>query len=339
MKKPRKTLLTRFNYSLPKKLISQSPTKPRDHARLLILDKKSGAIEHKKFFNITDYLEPGDVLVLNNSKVIPARLIGQKETGGKVEIFLLQKEAPQTWQALIKGNLKEGQKVLFNKEIKAKVINKQDEKTWLVKFNCSDKKLFKVGNTPLPPYIKEESKSSDYQTVYAKSAGSVAAPTAGLHFTHGLLNKLKKKGIKIEYITLHVGLGTFWPVKSKYLEDHKMHAELAKIDQKTAKVLNKAKKTGNRIVAVGTTSVRTLEALSSSEGLIKPISKWVNIFIYPGYKFKFVDSIITNFHLPQTTLLVLVCAFATEKHTRKTYQEAIKKKYQFYSFGDAMLIK
>jgi len=398
MKKLKKIPLSRFDYNLPSELISQEPIKPRDHARLLILDKKSGKLEHKKFYDIIDYLSPGDVLVLNNSKVIPARLLGKKETGGKVEVFLLQKQSPKHWQCLIGGKIKPGQKVLFKnniiatpssvipdvaerrsgiQDVIATPIKKLDEQSWLVKFNCSDKKIFSVGETPLPPYIKKKSKDDDYQTVYAKPSGSVAAPTAGLHFTKKLIEKLKKKGIKIEYITLHVGLGTFAPVKSDYIEDHKIHSELAILDKSTASRLNKAKQKGSKIFAVGTTSVRTLEAFtchprldlgskasskipSSQGGINPPLPKgrlegfaedypnspqlipqtaWVDIFIYPGYSYKFVDGIITNFHLPKSTLLMLISAFASEAQIKSAYQEAIKQKYKFFSFGDAMLIK
>lgn len=345
MKKLKKIPLKKFDYELPKNLIGQKPIKPRDSARLLILDKKSGKIEHKKFFNFVDYLNAGDVLVLNSSKVIPARLIGRKTTvlanqlGGQIEIFLLHKYNANYWQALIGGKIKIGQEILFSKNIKAKIIKKHDDKSWLVKFNASDKKIFSIGQVPLPPYIKEKSKMDDYQTVYAQSPGSVAAPTAGLHFTKKLLNHLNKKGVKIEYITLHVGLGTFMPVKSEYIQDHKMHSEFTILNKKTAEIINQAKKSGHKIIAVGTTSLRALEACTDNRGFIKPQSGWVNIFIYPGYKFKIIDSLITNFHLPKSTLLILVSALADEKFIKKSYQEAIKKKYKFFSFGDAMFIK
>lgn len=340
MKEQRKISLNRFDYFLPKELISQKPIKPRDHARLLILAKNSKAIEHKKFYDITDYLNPGDVLVLNDSKVIPARLIGHKETEGKVEIFLLQKKSPKNWECLIGGKIKPGQKIKFNNNnIIAEVVKKTTDQSWLVKFNTSDKKIFAIGDTPLPPYIKEKSKLEDYQTVYARSSGSVAAPTAGLHFTSALLTKIKKKGVKVEYITLHIGLDTFSPVKESNIVKHKIHSEYAILNKATANRLNKAKKSGNRVIAIGTTSVRTLEAFSKKEGEVKAQSKWVNIYIYPGYQFKFIDSMITNFHLPKSTLLMLIAAFASEKLIKKSYQEAIKKKYRFYSFGDAMLIK
>jgi len=375
MKKLNKTLLQKFDYKLPKDLIAQVPTKPRDAARLLILDKKTNHIDHKYFFDLGDYLNPGDVLVLNNSKVIPARLLGYKSTGGKIEIFLLNKKFPSLpslpagrqgggqvdvadnfgqplfnlplergennniWQVLIKGKVKINQEIIFSQNIKATIIKKHDDQSWLVKFNSSDKKIFSIGHTPLPPYIKKSAKMSDYQTIYAQSFGSVAAPTAGLHFTKKLLKELKKKGVKIEYITLHVGLGTFLPVKTKYIEDHKIHSELAILNPQTAKIINQAKQSGHQIIAVGTTSARTLEAFSNHQKLLKPQSKWVNIFIYPGYKFKIIDGLITNFHLPKSTLLMLVSALAGEKNIKKAYQIAIAQKYKFFSFGDAMLIK
>lgn len=339
MKELKKIPLNNFDYKLPENLISQKPIKPRDSARLLILDKKTKQLEHKIFRDIIDYIKPGDVLVLNNSKVIPARLIGYKETGGKIEIFLLKKHNTNYWQVLIGGKVNINQEIIFSKNIKSKIINKYDDKSWLVKFNCPDKKLFSIGQVPLPPYIKQKAKIDDYQTIFAKSAGSVAAPTAGLHFTKKLLTKLKNKGIKIEYITLHVGLGTFLPVKSQYIEDHKIHTEFAILSEKTAKTINNAKKSGHKIIAVGTTSLRTLEAFTNHQGVISAQEKWVDIYIYPGYKFKIIDSLITNFHLPKSTLLILVSTLAGEKLIKKAYSEAIKQKYKFFSFGDAMLIK
>jgi len=332
-------LVKEFDYYLPKNLIAQEPSKPRDHARLLILNRKDKTILHKKFYELTDHLKSGDVLVLNNSKVIPARLIGKKESGGKIEVFLLQKDG-KVWQALIRGKIQVDQKIVFNKNIIGRVIRKDSEDnnipTYQIKFNSSDKKIFSIGQTPTPPYI---TKAGEYQTVYAKPEGSVAAPTAGLHFTNRLLSKLKKRGVKIEYITLHVGMGTFAPVKVNKIENHKIHSELAIIDSATAQRLGRAKKNNKRIVAVGTTTVRTLEAFVTSNGKIKAQKKWVDIFIYPGYKFKFVDAIITNFHLPKSTLLMLVSAFATKSLTKKAYREAIVKKYKFYSFGDGMFIE
>ncbi|MFA5029842.1 MAG: tRNA preQ1(34) S-adenosylmethionine ribosyltransferase-isomerase QueA [Patescibacteria group bacterium] len=362
--------LSLFDYYLPKNLISQQPIKPRDSARLLILDRKNKTTAHRHFFDLFDYLEPGDALVLNNSKVIPARLLGHRETGGRIEIFLLKKELSSflrggqeetgkatgykinfktqlnldrgkreaaLWQCLIGGKAKVGDKIYFAKNIIGQIVKKSAGQN-LIRFDVSDKKLFSIGQTPLPPYIKKTARLADYQTIYAKAAGSVAAPTAGLHFTKSLLKKLKQKGIKIYYLTLHVGLGTFQPVKTKYINDHKIHSEFASLDEKTARELNQIKRSGKKIIAVGTTTVRTLEAASDQRGLLKPQSRWVNIFIYPGYKFKFVDKLITNFHLPKSTLIMLVSAFAGEKLVKSTYREAIDKKYRFFSFGDAMLI-
>ncbi|MEI6288433.1 MAG: tRNA preQ1(34) S-adenosylmethionine ribosyltransferase-isomerase QueA [bacterium] len=327
-----------FNYHLPTELIAQKPANPRDRARLMVVNKKSDKIDHEYFYQIIDRLNSGDVLVLNDSKVIPARLIGKKETGGKMEIFLLKKDKTKSnWEVLIKGKIKIGQKIFFKAGIESEVLS-QNEKTWLVKFNISDKKLLSIGQTPLPPYIKANSKLSDYQTVYAKHSGSVAAPTAGLHFTPQLLKKIKQKGVRIEYVTLHVGLGTFLPVKTKYIQEHKMHSELAIISPQTAKSINLAKKNGHKIIACGTTAVRTLEAMSDNKGNLKSGQRWLDIFIYPGYKFNLVDGIITNFHLPQSTLLMLVSAFAGSAKIKKAYARAIKNKYHFYSFGDAMLL-
>jgi S-adenosylmethionine:tRNA ribosyltransferase-isomerase len=339
MTKPKKTKLpiSQFDFFLPPKLISQQPTKPRDAARLLILDRKNNSLRHSYFFNLAQYLKAGDVLVLNNSRVIPARLIGHKNTGGKIEIFLLNKTGDY-WHCLIGGAARIGEKIQLTKNIFGKLIKKSAAEN-LVKFNCSDKKLFLLGQTPTPPYIKTKTKRRDYQTVYAQTPGSVAAPTAGLHFTKRLLNQLKNNGVQIEYLTLHVGLGTFQPIKTNDILKHQIHSEWAELDAATAKRLNQAKRSGQRIIAVGTTTVRTLEALSNSRGIIKPQNRWIDIFIYPGYKFKFVDAIITNFHLPKSTLIVLVCAFADQDKIFKAYRQAIKKKYRFYSFGDAMLIK
>ena len=244
-----------------------------------------------------------------------------------------------TWQVLVGGKVNPGQEIILPKNIRAKIIKKYDDKSWLVKFNCQDKKLFSIGQVPLPPYIKKKAKMADYQTIYAQPLGSVAAPTAGLHFTKKLINQLKKKGVKIEYITLHVGLGTFMPVKAKYIQDHKIHSELAILNNKTANTINKSKKSGHKIIAVGTTSLRTLEALADNNERLQPQSKWVDIFIYPSYRFKIVNSLITNFHLPKSTLLMLVSALAGEKLIKKAYQIAIKKRYKFFSFGDAMFIK
>ncbi len=343
------TQLSSYAYELPKNLIAQKPTSPRDHARLLHLNRETGAISHQHFFDLPKILRAGDVLVFNNSKVIPARLHGKKETGGAIEIFLLAKTKPPLsisggkfagnfWQCLIGGKVKPQQIITLNKRIQATIINKLDEKTWAVEFNASDEQVFKLGETPLPPYIKTRSKLADYQTVFAKELGSVAAPTAGLHFNQKLLNQLKKKGIKIEFVTLHVGLGTFLSVETEDILQHKMHSELAEIDSATVKRLNAAKKSGQRIIAVGTTAARTLESFATTTGQLKAQRKYTDIFIYPGYHFKFVDSLITNFHLPKSSLLMLVSALAGKENIDRAYAEAIKKKYKFFSFGDGMLI-
>ncbi len=373
--------LNDFNYHLPKNLIAQNPVKPRDRSRLLVLDKKSGKIEHKHFYDILDYFEKGDVLVLNNSKVFPARLIGKKAgTGGRIEVFLLKHremrvnhrrdeamprlynvdngkhhdDIPQ-WQCLLGGRgSKEGLEIEFAKGLKCEVIKNNNDGTWEVSFNMPRKKMMelveKIGRMPLPPYVKRDggrrtADNRNYQTIYAdeKKVGSVAAPTAGFHFTRELIKKLKNKGARFEYITLHVGLGTFAPVKVDDITKHKMHAETVEIKKSVAQRIIKAKKEGRRIIAVGTTSVRALEGcLSDQVGKdlkqVKSQKSKIKNFIYPGYKFKIIDAMITNFHLPKSTLLMLVSAFAGKKNIDKAYKEAVKKKYRFYSYGDAMFI-
>lgn len=351
--------LSDFDYNLPKNLIAKVPSKPRDHSRLLILDKKTGEIEHKKFFNIIDYFNKGDVLVMNNSKVFPARLNGgKKDTGGRVEIFLHKKIDNKEWECIVGGrNIKIGLIVIFSKKLECKIIKNNEDGTWLISFSKAEKEMMKIvekiGEVPLPPYIKKQraldksnigNDKSNYQTVYAdcKKTGSVAAPTAGLHFTKGLLNQLKKKGVIIEYVTLHVGLGTFAPVKIDNVKKHKMHSEWVEVKSGVIRKIKKAKDKGNKVVTVGTTSTRTLEALWSKKGPRpgsgRPIQEWVDIFIYPGYKFKVVDAIITNFHLPKSTLIMLVSALAGKKNIKNAYNIAAKEKYRFYSYGDAMLI-
>ncbi|MFA6227779.1 MAG: tRNA preQ1(34) S-adenosylmethionine ribosyltransferase-isomerase QueA [Patescibacteria group bacterium] len=341
--------LSDFDFYLPAGLIGQKPIKPRDAARLLILDKVAGRIKHRHFFDLPGLLRSDDVLVFNDSKVIPARLPGVKDTGGRVEVFLLKKikeskskagkQQKNVWQCLIGGKIKSGQKIVLAKNISARAISKDSDQTWLMEFNAGDRRLFALGETPLPPYIKTKAKLEDYQTVYAKEAGSVAAPTAGLHFTRKLLGQLKKGGVKIEYVTLHVGLGTFAPVKVDNLLEHKMHAERAEIDAATAKRLNRFRAEGRRIIAVGTTAARTLEAMADSSGRLRAGNRLTDIFIYPGYKFRFVNALITNFHLPKSTLLVLVSALAGRDNILSAYREAIKKKYKFFSFGDGMMIE
>jgi S-adenosylmethionine:tRNA ribosyltransferase-isomerase len=372
--------LSDFDYNLPKELIAQEPIKPRDHSRLLILNKKTGEIEHKHFYDIVDCLQTGDVLVLNNSKVFPARLIGKKkDTGGKIEFFLItppffpplirggmgRGKKEEIWECLIGGRgAKIGLVVEFDRKLIGKIVKNNGDGTWEIKFNKSGNELMKIvekiGLVPLPPYIKrkeqEKSDTTNYQTIYAdeKKIGSVAAPTAGFHFTPALMKKIKAKGVQIEYVTLHVGLGTFAPVKVDDITKHKMHSEWAEIDKKTMEHIVRAKLKGRRIIAVGTTSARTLESSNCHTELnsasrfktmrsrnkfgMTNLSGWTNIFIYPGYKFKVVDALITNFHLPKSTLLMLVTALAGKKNIDKAYQEAIKRKYRFFSYGDAMFI-
>ncbi|PIY96158.1 MAG: tRNA preQ1(34) S-adenosylmethionine ribosyltransferase-isomerase QueA [Candidatus Kerfeldbacteria bacterium CG_4_10_14_0_8_um_filter_42_10] len=341
-----------FDFPLPKKHIAQKPVSPRDRSRLLVLDRKNGKIAHHQFHEIENFLNFGDVLVLNNSKVIPARLWGKKETGGKIEVFLLNKMSIQVWEVLIGGKgRKIGLKINFPHGLKGEIIKSKQNGIWQVRFNIGGKKfqsiLNEVGEAPTPPYIKQKSNLEKYQTVYAKKEGSVAAPTAGFHFTSKLINRLKKKGIQFEFVTLHVSFGTFQPVKEENIEEHKMHPEFAEVKKEVLERLVKAKSEGRRIVAVGTTSVRVLESMArgfgqraqSAKPRAQSFSGWINLFIYPGYKFKFVDALITNFHLPKSTLLMLVSAFASRKKIIKAYETAKKKKYRFYSFGDAMFIQ
>ena len=336
-----------FDYHLPKELIAQKPARPRDHSRLLILDRAKNKIAHKHFYDLPDILTDNDVLVVNQTKVFPARLYGKKKTGGKVEVLLTQRLNPSGWQALLGGkNLKIGDIIYFNPSgWQAKIIKDIDGKSKQIRFNCSGKKLEKLievaGHTPLPPYIKTKDSriiKKDYQTIYARSSGSAAAPTAGLHFTDRIFKKLEKKGVKIFKVTLHVGLGTFQPVEVEDIKKHQIHQEWASIDKKTVDSLNKLKKAGKNIIAVGTTSARTLEAFTDQRGQLKSGSKWVDIYIYPGYKYKFIDDLITNFHLPKSSLLFMVSALAGRENILQVYKKAIAKKYRFFSFGDAMLI-
>jgi len=328
-----------FDYNLPLELIANSPVSPRDHSRLMVINKKNNTITHKLFYDIIDYLNKDDVLILNKTKVFPARIFGKKITDGKVEILLNKSINELTWEALSKPGLKINTKLEFD-GFSGEII-KRDEEIHIIKFNLEKdeliEKLQTVGMTPLPPYIHSTEEEKDirekYQTTYAIDPGSVAAPTAGFHFTTELLEKIKNKGIQIEYITLHVGLGTFAPVKTENLEDHVMHSENFYIDSETLKRLNTAKTEGKRIVAVGSTSTRVLESVANGN-----ISGSTNIFIYPPYKFKFVDAMITNFHLPKSTLMALVYAFGGESLMKKAYEEAIKNKYRFYSFGDSSMI-
>ena len=335
-----------FDYNLPEELIAQTPIKDRDKSRLLIMDRVTGEIEHKTFTDIIDYLNPGDVLVLNNTKVLPARLIGNKEdTDAVIEVLMLKDLGDDTWECLSKParRVKVGTIVRFSDELKAKCTFIGEDGIRHFKFIYDGiflEILDRLGEMPLPPYIHEKLKDKDrYQTVYAKELGSAAAPTAGLHFTKDLLNKIKEKGILIEEITLHVGLGTFRPVEVEDVNNHKMHSEFYTMSKETADILNKAKNEHRRIVSVGTTTTRTLETIMNLYGEFKETSGWTDIFIYPGYEFKAIDALITNFHLPKSTLVMLVSAFSSKENILNAYNEAVKEKYRFFSFGDAMFIK
>ncbi len=336
-----------FDYNLPEELIAQTPLKKRDASRLLVLDKKTGQVEHKHFHDIIDYLEEGDTLVLNNTKVLPARLIGEKEdTKAVIEILLLKNIEKDDWECLVKParRIKVGTIVTFgNGLLKAECIKEEGEGIRHFRHLYSGilyEILDTLGTMPLPPYIHEKLEDkSRYQTVYAKEVGSAAAPTAGLHFTKELLEKLEVKGINIAYVTLHVGLGTFRPVSVLKIEDHHMHSEYYEMSEEVAELLNKTKAKGKKIVSVGTTSTRTLETIMSRYQTFQKSSGWTDIFIYPGYKWKAVDTLITNFHLPKSTLIMLVSALAGRENVLKAYQIAVNEKYRFFSFGDAMIIK
>ena len=336
-----------FDYELPEELIAQTPIKKRDESRLMILNRKEQTIEHKVFKDIIDYLKSGDVLVRNNTKVIPARLYGKKETGANVEFLLLKNIEGDIWESIVRpGNkLHVGAKVIFGDGIlEAKILEVMPGGTRKVEFKYDgifNEILDKIGLMPLPPYIHETLKEKDrYQTVYAKYEGSAAAPTAGLHFTPELLEEIRKKGIEIANVTLHVGIGTFRPVKEDTVEAHKMHSEHFYIKQEDVDKINKAKQEGRRVIAVGTTSCRVLESIADEKtGMVKQIEDDTEIFIYPGYKFKCIDGLITNFHLPQSTLLMLVSALAGKDYIMKAYKEAVKERYRFFSFGDAMFIE
>lgn len=333
--------LSDFDYHLPKELIAKYPAQPRDSCRLMVLDRKDKTIEHRIFRDVIDYLKPGDTLVLNNTKVIPARLIGKKEkTNANIEVFLLRPIEDNIWEALIKNvrRLKKNQKIIISDDFYVEFLSKDDEKA-IVKIHSKDIKsdLEKYGHIPLPPYIEREDEEKDkdyYQTVFAEKEGSVASPTAGLHFTKELLEKIKEKGVNIAYITLHVGLGTFKPVKTEDITKHKMHEEYFTIPKETLEMIKKTKENKKSVVAVGTTVVRALETY----GKFGKTEGFTDIFIYPPYEFKIVDKLITNFHLPKSTLLMLVSAFADRDFILKAYNEAVKERYRFFSYGDAMLI-
>ena len=335
-----------FDYHLPQKLIAQTPLKNRSASRLLILDKLTGMIEHKQFIDVIDYLKPGDVLVINNTKVIPARLLGEKEdTKAVIELLLIMEKEKNIWQCMVKPfrKIKIGTVIIFGNKLRAVCIKKEEEGLALFEFFFQgdfEKVLNKLGTMPLPPYITEKlQKQNRYQTVYAEKAGSIAAPTAGLHFTAEILQKLKDKGVIVEKITLHVGIGTFRPIMVDNVIDHKMHAEFFSISDETAIILNKAKQEKRAIVGVGTTTTRALESNYKKYNKFYGESRYTDIFIYPGYRFSAIDALITNFHLPKSTLIMLVSAFANKDLIMKAYEEAVSHEYRFFSFGDAMLIK
>ena len=335
-----------FNYDLPKELIAQIPIETRDMSRLMVLDKNTGKIEHKVFHDIIDYLNEGDTLVLNDTKVIPARIFGhRKNKEESIEVLLVKDYGNDTWEVLARPGkkLKIGIEIIFSDKLKARVIDILEEGERVIKFEYDgifNELLDEIGIMPLPPYITEKLENKDrYQTVYSKIRGSAAAPTAGLHFTKGLLKKIEEKGINIAYVTLHVGIGTFRPVKVDDVLEHKMHSEYYEISENAAKVINETKKRGNKVVCVGTTSCRTLESASSEDGIVRAEKEETNIFIYPGYKFKVVTNLITNFHLPESTLIMLVSALAGKDNIMKAYSKAVKERYRFFSFGDAMYIK
>ena len=338
--------VSEFNYELPEELIAQTPIEKRDESRLMVLERKKQTIEHKVFKDIIDYLEPGDCLVRNNTKVLPARLYGKKETGAKVEFLLLNQIEGDIWESIVRpGNkLHVGTKVIFGDGLlEAEILEVMPGGTRKVEFHYKgifNEILDQIGLMPLPPYIHEELKENDrYQTVYAKYNGSAAAPTAGLHFTPELLKKIEEKGVKIANVTLHVGIGTFRPVKEENVENHEMHTEHFYIKQEDVDKINETKKQGKRVIAVGTTSCRVLETIADENGLVKETETDTSIFIYPGYQFKCLDGLITNFHLPQSTLLMLVSALAGKDYIMKAYNEAVSEKYRFFSFGDAMFIQ
>lgn len=334
-----------FWYDLPEELIAQTPLEQRDTSRLLVLNKETGEVKHQHFYDIIDYLQPGDCLVMNDSRVLPARLLGHRPTGGAVEVLLLRDLGEKKWECLCKPGRKMqvGHEVIFGDgELTATVVEVQETGNRVVEFHYDGiflEVLERLGKMPLPPYIKAELQDQErYQTVYSKEVGSAAAPTAGLHFTNELLDKIRDKGVKTAFVTLHVGLGTFRPVKAEDISEHHMHSELCMISAETAAILNETKAKGGRIICVGTTSCRTLESLVNGDSSFEAKSKWTEIFIYPGYRFKAMQALITNFHLPESTLVMLVSAFAGRENVLNAYEEAVREKYRFFSFGDAMFI-
>ena len=332
-----------FDYDLPPELIAQSPLANRDQCRLLVLNRQSGTVEHRRFDELPTILRKGDLLVLNDSRVIPARLLGQKETGGRVEILLTRRIAPDRWLALSHPGLRDGQVIHFREGIEATAEGAADDGQLRISFNRTgadlDEAIHRIGVMPTPPYVKKRlDRPDDYQTVYARHEGSIAAPTAGLHFSPNLLDRLVEVGIELAYLTLHVGIGTFRPVKADEVSHHRMHAEWYRLTPTVAEQINRAKAEGRRVVAVGTTVVRTLESVAEAEGPVRPSEGETSLFIVPGHVFRVVDAMITNFHLPRSTLLMLVSAFAGREHVLAAYREAVFQRYRFFSFGDAMLI-
>lgn len=341
-------LLSRFDYHLPPELIAQHPAEPRDHSRLMVLDRRDRSILHRQFYDITEYLRPGDLLVINNTKVFPARLVGEKQgSGGRIEFFLLLRIDANTWEALVGGSLKPGRKAVFGGgRLTGEVVEALDEAKRVVRLSAHgcpdiDALIREVGQTPLPPYIERQPDLQDisrYQTVFAREEGAVAAPTAGLHFTPELLQKIADMGVETAEVTLHVGAGTFMPVKVERIEDHVMHPEWYRVSPETAAAVNRTKARGGRVIAVGSTSTRTLETVADANGLVHAGEGWSSLFIIPGGRFKTVDAMITNFHLPKSTLLMMVAAFAGLEFMLNAYDEAVREKYRFYSYGDAMLV-
>ena len=335
-----------FYYDLPQELIAQTPLDKRDTSRLMTLDRKTGETGHHHFYELPDFLNPGDCLILNDSRVLPARLLGQRlPGGGTCEVLLLIDRGNKTWECLVRPGrkMRTGAKLRFgNGELTAEVVEELPDGNRMVRFDYEGiflEVLEHLGKMPLPPYIKEELQDKErYQTVYSKVLGSAAAPTAGLHFTPELLEKIAAKGVGIGYVTLHVGLGTFRPVKEEEITDHEMHSEFCTIPPETAELINRTKANGGRVICVGTTSCRTLESWAAEDGHMEPKSGWTNIYIYPGYRFKVMDGLVTNFHLPESTLIMLVSAFAGREHVLAAYEEAVKERYRFFSFGDAMFI-
>lgn len=337
-------LLSDYHYNLPDGLIAQHPHEPRDHSRLMVLNRTTGEVSHQHFYNVPDYLEPGDTLVFNNTRVIPARLIGTRaDTGGKVEVFLLNRLNHNEWEALVKPGkrARPGTTISFGEELSCEILDSTEFGGRVVRFTFQgafEAILDRLGETPLPPYIRERLEDGErYQTVYSCESGSAAAPTAGLHFTEEMLENLKQRGINLAFITLHIGLGTFRPVSVADITQHVMHREYYSISPEAAQIINQTKEKGHRVVAVGTTSVRTLETVGT-DGRIEAGSGWTNIFMYPGFEFKMIDAMVTNFHLPESTLLMLISAFAGRENVLAAYEIAVNEDYRFFSFGDAMLI-